>query len=301
MKSRIRKILLSMALGLVFFLAAFGATQPVAQAQTGAPPNKNCQSCHIEFHEVWEMSSHGQAAADPVFRDVLLGQESPEECLVCHTTGFNPETGTFDSEGVGCLACHYDAIGDHPQNPMRIDRSEKLCGSCHTETDFAWQISAHQQSDITCVVCHDPHANSLKANDASALCGSCHQTKSSGYTHSAHSSVGLNCADCHLEKIDGEPGPAHADRDHSFYVKLESCTSCHANQLHEGAADSGAVAQEEVPDAMSAIENADVSTEASPVSPVGFATLSALIGMASGMILSPWLERFYERIKSEDE
>ncbi len=301
MKSRIRKILISTALGFVFFMATFGASQSAAQAQTDVPPNKDCQICHTEFQQEWEKSSHGQAATDPIFKDVLLGEESPQECLVCHTTGFNPDSGTYDSEGVGCLACHDDEIGDHPLSPMGVDRSEGLCGSCHTETDFAWQISAHEKSGITCIVCHDPHATRLKASDASALCGSCHPSKSSMYTHSAHSSVGLTCADCHLEKIEGEPGPAHADRDHSFYVKLEACTACHANQLHEGAIDSTDVVEEEALDAMSAVETAEVSKEASPVSPIGFATLSALIGMASGMILAPWLERFYERIKSEDE
>jgi hypothetical protein len=54
-------------------------------------------------------------------------------------------------------------------------------------------------------------------------------------------------------------------------------------------------------DAMAAVEDIKVSTEPDPVSPVGFATLAGLIGMASGMILTPWLERWYRRMKREND
>jgi hypothetical protein len=50
-----------------------------------------------------------------------------------------------------------------------------------------------------------------------------------------------------------------------------------------------------------AVEDIKVSTEPDPVSPVGFATLAGLIGMASGMILTPWLERWYRRMKREND
>ena len=39
-----------------------------------------------------------------------------------------------------------------------------------------------------------------------------------------------------------------------------------------------------------------------PVSPLGYAGLAALIGIAAGMLLAPWLERWYKLVlkKSED-
>jgi hypothetical protein len=43
-----------------------------------------------------------------------------------------------------------------------------------------------------------------------------------------------------------------------------------------------------------------ISASPSPVSPFGFAALSGLVGMATGMILAPWLERFYNRIRRDD-
>jgi hypothetical protein len=39
-----------------------------------------------------------------------------------------------------------------------------------------------------------------------------------------------------------------------------------------------------------------VQTEPNPVSPVGYSLLAGLVGMASGMILAPWSERWIRRI-----
>ena len=48
--------------------------------------------------------------------------------------------------------------------------------------------------------------------------------------------------------------------------------------------------------------SAGLTPEPGPVSPVGFAGLAALIGLAAGMVLAPWLERFYHRaVKHDDE
>jgi hypothetical protein len=49
------------------------------------------------------------------------------------------------------------------------------------------------------------------------------------------------------------------------------------------------------------MELASVTPEPNPVSPVGFAGLAALIGLAAGMVLAPWLERFYLRAVKHDE
>jgi hypothetical protein len=39
-----------------------------------------------------------------------------------------------------------------------------------------------------------------------------------------------------------------------------------------------------------------------PVSPIGFAALAALLGLAGGMVLAPWLERWYQKtVKHHEE
>ena len=41
--------------------------------------------------------------------------------------------------------------------------------------------------------------------------------------------------------------------------------------------------------------NASVTPEPDPVSPIGFSALAGLLGLAGGMVLAPWLERWYQR------
>jgi hypothetical protein len=50
------------------------------------------------------------------------------------------------------------------------------------------------------------------------------------------------------------------------------------------------------PDALSAVESAGVSLEPDPVSPMYFILLAALIGMAFGLLIAPWIERWYHRL-----
>jgi hypothetical protein len=45
-----------------------------------------------------------------------------------------------------------------------------------------------------------------------------------------------------------------------------------------------------------------VMPEPEPVSPMGFSALAGVIGLAGGMVLAPWLERWYRRtLKHDDE
>jgi hypothetical protein len=39
----------------------------------------------------------------------------------------------------------------------------------------------------------------------------------------------------------------------------------------------------------------------SPVSPAGYAGLAGLIGLAGGMVLSPWMERWYRKVNISKE
>ena len=54
------------------------------------------------------------------------------------------------------------------------------------------------------------------------------------------------------------------------------------------------------PDALAAVEAAGVSLEPDPVSPMYFILLAALIGMAFGLLVAPWIERWYRRLTSMD-
>ena len=40
------------------------------------------------------------------------------------------------------------------------------------------------------------------------------------------------------------------------------------------------------------------SSEPAPVSPVGFSLIAGLIGMAMGLVLAPWIEKWFKRFGS---
>jgi len=203
---------------------------------------------------------------------------------------------------------------------MPIDRSTDLCGRCHSDTRFGWQewkISTHYQRGMDCTVCHDPHSASLKQvataqgetptyQDASELCITCHNEYSMDFPYSSHHQKGVSCVDCHVNHLEFEDRAAHSVPDHSFNASLKSCNTCHVDQMHKP----GEVLYTETATSFDTqttlseqtVEMASVTPEPGPVSPVGFAGLAALIGLAAGMVLAPWLERFYQRtVKHDDE
>jgi hypothetical protein len=113
---------------------------------------------------------------------------------------------------------------------------------------------------------------------------------------SAHSKQGLDCSDCHLATLEGGI-EGHARLDHSFGVKLSTCNECHAYQMHDPSEvhPEGKAAVEAPVDALSAVESSVVVSEPSPVSPVGFAVIAGLFGLAAGAIVAPWLEKTARR------
>jgi predicted CXXCH cytochrome family protein len=319
MFSRIERLLIA----LLFALLAAGVTLMVAQAQEGSPPPQgselNCAACHTEFQTTWMSGPHGTAVSDPVFQEEWVSQGSPGACLVCHVTGYDPATATWKEDGVTCEACHGEAPADHPKSPMPVDHSTDLCGRCHSDTRFGWQewkISTHYQRGMDCTVCHDPHSGAIKQvataqgktptyEDASELCITCHNKLSMDFPYSAHHQRGVSCVDCHINHLEIGERAAHSVPDHSFNASLKSCNACHVDQMHGPGVPlypEATVSDAEAALAEQEVELASVTPEPGPVSPVGFAGLAALIGLAAGMVLAPWLERFYLRaVKQDDE
>lgn len=311
MTSRIERLLIA----LMFALLAAGITLVMASAQGELPPagsttSENCAVCHTEFEMTWENGAHGKAGSDPIFLEEWNKQGKPGACLVCHTTGYDPATATYKANGVTCEACHGPAPADHPQTPMPVDRSTDLCGRCHSDTRFGWQdwkVSTHYQRGMDCATCHDAHSASLKKvvgprisekkDDVSELCITCHKESSMNFSYTAHAQKNISCVDCHVKHLENADRTAHTVPDHSFKASLDSCNTCHAEQMHspteaktpEGVAIPIAIAP--TPE----VKLASVTPEPDPVSPMGFSAMAGFIGLAGGMVLAPWLERWYHR------
>jgi predicted CXXCH cytochrome family protein len=305
-----------MLFALLLALLAAGATLALAQAQTGELPQPStgqdeseCTVCHTEFGMKWQSGPHGQAGRDPVFLDEWTRQGQPGACLVCHTTGYDPAGGTWESDNITCQNCHGEAPADHPKSPMPVDRSPDLCGRCHSDTRFGWQDwqgSTHYQRGMSCSTCHDPHSAALKLTgprdgtgytDGSQLCINCHQEASMNFPYTSHHEKGVACVDCHLNHLEDAQREAHTMADHSFQANLATCNKCHADQMHMPT-DALAPEAQGAPIALNAplLQQSSVVPQPEPVSPLGYATLSALIGLAAGMVLAPWLERLLRRV-----
>ncbi len=321
MLSRVERILIA----LMFALVAGGVTLVIAKAQDGssaAQPAQQvqqtpaCVSCHTEFATEWQNGPHGEADSDPVFLDEWTKQGRPGACLVCHVTGYDPATGTWQQDGVSCEACHGPMVANHPKEPMPINNSPELCARCHSDTRFDWQDwqgSTHYQRGMNCTTCHDPHSASLKVvaprdgtaqyNDASQLCITCHQDVSMDFPYSIHHQQGVSCIDCHVTHTETtDPSSAHQLPDHSFKANLDSCNTCHASQMHSSTqtSDTAQPAPAATLNAVNQIKEAGLNPEPNPVSPFGFAVLAALIGLATGMVMAPWLEKWYRRVSKHD-
>jgi predicted CXXCH cytochrome family protein len=317
MSSRFERFIIAV----VFALLTAGVTLVIANAQEGKNPppqsTPDCAVCHTEFQTTWQSGPHGQAGSDPIFLDDWTKQGKPGACLVCHTTGYDPATATYKADGVTCEACHNPVPADHPKSPMPVDRSTDLCGRCHSDTRFGWQdwkVSAHYQRGLDCATCHDPHSASLKTatgpdvgkktDDVSQLCVTCHQESSMDFPYTTHAQQGISCVDCHVKGLGNAEKTAHTVPDHSFNASLASCNTCHAQQMHSPAE---AINTKETTLPLLAEPNVEVKPasavpEPDPVSPIGFSAMAGFIGLAGGMVLAPWLERWYHRaVKQTDE
>lgn len=283
-----------------------GGGAGTAPAATTEPQEPECLSCHASFHAAWANGSHGPVISE-VFQTEWQAQGSPQACLSCHVT-----------DGVSCQTCHDPVSAGHPLAPASTNRSVERCESCHAQTDLGWQVSAHAQTGLTCVSCHDSHAvGQQMKGDVSVMCANCHSSTDDNFAHAAHLPVGLTCAECHLRQP-GDPLPApHTVRDHSFDVKVTTCDSCHTSraqtmalnvppaeppegplaQLTPSSADTAAPTMPAPTSAevRSVAQRVNFSPIPEPVSPLGFSVLSILIGFGVGIVVAPWMERWYRQ------
>ena len=323
MISRIERLLIA----LMFALLVAGVTLIIASAQGETPPTANnltydsCAGCHKDVQETWQNGAHGHATIDPIFLEAWEAQGKPGACLVCHSTGYDPATGQSQAQGVNCASCHNPIPPNHPVDNMPVDTSPDTCGNCHSDPRFSdnnWKLSTHYQRGMECVVCHDPHTAGMKtvvgssqnAKDASALCENCHKDAMKNFPTSKHATAGVTCVNCHLgfnvgnQAANGDFSAVHQVPDHSFIPSLDTCNKCHADQMHApGQAVAAAAIKAEsaggtpTPEPSPVVSPAPpVSNEPAPVSPVGFAGMASVVGLAVGMVLAPWLERAYRHL-----
>ncbi len=314
-----KRFVISLVAAVFLALTTYFLSEAKSQPETPVVQREkvDCYMCHPSFSTAWSGGAHGHSMTDIKFTEMWTDQGKPGACLVCHATGYDPATGAYQKDSVSCESCHNpipdEHIYDPTSNPVPVDRSNDLCARCHSDSRFGleeWQTSVHYQRAMTCSVCHDPHSAALKTvkgqEDAgpSGLCINCHSEVSMDFPYSKHNQAGVSCVNCHLQHFEqGANQDVHAMPDHSFQASLATCTTCHAEQMHQqGSAVADAstgvtTTPEPEPSPTPAVANA--GSIPNPVGPLGFSILAGLIGLAGGMVLQPWLENMYKSLNEK--
>ena len=168
---------------------------------------ETCAQCHDDRHTRWSAGPHANAYADPIFQQSWLAQNQPKYCLACHTTGFDPVSGEYAMEGVTCEQCHAPYTAEHPPGRMPVDRTQAICGTCHTVSYDEWQGSVHERVGTDCLACHEvcsqeTHAEGEVTEEhvlGGVVCVNCHHGLADEYVHSTHAGQELDCLTCHMQ------------------------------------------------------------------------------------------------------
>ncbi len=120
------------------------------------------------------------------------------------------------------------------------------------------------------------------------------------YDLTLHAESGLVCADCHLRIAEGEMGGGHGERVHSFAVTIDTCSECHFDDLHSSDESNSATIRSLIFESETGANSSQSLLQAEPskVSPTGFTILGTLFGVGAGMIMAPWLEKWFQRFRN---
>jgi hypothetical protein len=293
----LKRLMIGFCSATIMALLSFTISEAGTPRQSQQP--EDCLECHYTVVTMWENSRHGHATTAVAFLEAWQEQGQPSECLRCHTTGYDASTGTYDDEGIACAVCHATDVTNHPEQIMPTDTSAQLCGTCHIDTLAELEESGHGESDLPCARCHNAHSNELKAGSVQETCQTCHTKESHMFTDTLHAQEGLPCTGCHLRVSDSPLGEGHGKRQHTFTVDLNTCTACHSEEMHYPAPAEGVNIEPGANggESLSQVSGRrlDVSITPTPTSPYNFTVMAAIIGLAFGLVGSPWLERWYRQ------
>ena len=227
----------SMVLGGLFLTRPAVAAPPVQGSNPESPSyagSSSCQKCHTDIHTDWSVTRHAQAFSSPIFQRDWSELSQQTSCLECHTTGFNPASGTYSEEGVTCESCHGPFQPNHPAQDMPITPNADLCATCHQNTTDEWKASKHSTAGIQCESCHNPHSQTPLAPTVTELCSNCHKDRGDSFTHGTHASSGLECSNCHMYTAPRSEDPIGGlvPTGHTFSVGSDACIGCHQDTVH---------------------------------------------------------------------
>ncbi len=170
----------------VFTAAAFAAKvdripkPPVEGAEYVG--SDTCATCHEKQSKDFERSTHAKFAVDD---KEALGQG----CESCHGAGSK----------------HVDAGGGKGVFIVNAKKDPQNCFKCHLDKKAEFNLQYHHpvlEGKVSCVDCHDPHAEEVRPWSATSLegqnelCFKCHTDKKGPFVYK-HEAMEEGCTICH--------------------------------------------------------------------------------------------------------
>ena len=186
-----------------------------------------CVTCHSKQVGEHAESMHNIGYSNENFQEVWTDLGSSNDCLECHTTGYDKATETYYQTGVQCEACH------GPGDTMNRDTSPELCGVCHTgpyPTYDEWVVGGPSHGSADCITCHNEHTSKMEFETPDETCGQCHDSHVTQVDESTHGLNDVGCVECHMNVEDADfYNGVQAKTGHSFNPTEHEldCTSCH--------------------------------------------------------------------------
>lgn len=212
----------------------------------------NCESCHGpgKQHVAFAKSDGGATAADIGMKPLatLSKEQSLQVCFQCHALKDALKPGYLPGKNLlEYYALKFPILGESPYHADGRIRA------------FGYQQNhlfseCYRNGSMTCVDCHDPHAQSYRDAKGERLasrfdngqCTSCHPSKAAAlerHTHHRASSPGSQCVACHMPYLQHQAMGKQlrfARSDHSiplprpeFDAALgieNACSKCHADK-----------------------------------------------------------------------
>jgi DmsE family decaheme c-type cytochrome len=180
----------------------FGDNPHARMAMMHGDKGITCENCHGPG------KAHVDGGGDPtkIFRFSTASAKAIDKtCLGCHAdTHPNFLRSPHAKANVSCTSCHsvHAAVAE---TALLTVAQPKLCESCHTDVNAAFEMPFHHpvnEGIVKCSDCHDPHGtfqpNNLRVTaDQNAICTTCHMDTRGPFVfeHAAVKAVG--CLGCH--------------------------------------------------------------------------------------------------------
>ncbi len=184
-------ICLFTGLAVMFFFFIFVPFAPAAKVDrilkppiTGAEyvGQETCVTCHEKESREFERSTHGKFSVND---KEALGQG----CESCHGAGSK----------------HVDAGGEKGKFILNPKKDPQPCFQCHLDKKAEFNLQYHHpvlEGKVSCVDCHDPHAEEVTPGTAVTLegpnetCFKCHPDKKGPFVYE-HDALREGCTICH--------------------------------------------------------------------------------------------------------